>query len=52
VSENVKKENYTAVALHMIIKCMAKILQLHKAYVNVKSEKHFYKIQKSNLNPF
>ena len=39
-----KNENYTAVAVHMIIKCMAKILPLHKAYVNVKSGKHFYKI--------
>jgi len=36
-----KNENYTAVALHMIIKCMAKILPLPTAYVNVKPEKHF-----------
>jgi len=41
VSENVKKENYYAVASHMIIKCMAKILPLPTAHVNVKFGKHF-----------
>jgi hypothetical protein len=34
--------NYTAVAMPIIIKSMAKISPLHKAYVNVTSGKHFY----------
>jgi hypothetical protein len=38
-----KKEIYTAVALHTIIKCMNKMPPLHKAFVKVTC-KDFYKI--------
>jgi len=40
-----KKENYTAVAIHMIIKSMAEISPSHKVYTNVTPGKHFYSIQ-------
>jgi hypothetical protein len=39
VSENC---NYTDVAIPIIIKSMAEISPLYKAYVNVTSGKHFY----------
>ena len=43
VSENGKENyNYTAVAISIIIKSMAEISPLYKAYVNVTSGKHFY----------
>jgi hypothetical protein len=37
-------ENYTAMAIPIIIKSMAEISPLHKAHVNITSEKHFYKM--------
>ena len=41
VSENVK-ENYVAVATHMVIKFMVAISPLHKVCVNVTSGTQFY----------
>jgi len=43
VSENWKEHyNSTAVAIPIILKSMAEISPLYKAYVNVTTGKHFY----------
>ena len=45
VSEKWKEHcNYTAVAIPILIKSIAEISPLYKAYVNVTSGKHFYNI--------
>jgi hypothetical protein len=42
VSENVKKENYTSVTIHIIIKSKAEIWALNKLCVNVTPGKYLY----------